>query len=469
MADIDYLKRNVFPGESGGDYNALFGYSNRPGGQFAGVNLTDLTVDQALAFADPSGPYGQWVKGQVGRVATPLGAYQIVGTTLRGAKEGLGLTGSEKMTPELQDQLGMWIYQNQGPGAWEAWGKGGGSVTASSKGGAPMGLLDTQMEDDRGGVVRLLTGEAKPWAGRLNDLGAVLLALSGSPAAGPLLEQMGQRRAEKKDQQATNRTAAWLRAQGRDDLAAAIESGAISGKDAAGIFYTPAEQQGQVVGAEELRKMYPGERIEDGLYSVKPDGTISKVGGGGTTVNLPGQPTIGTIPPGYQAVQGPDGRYTYEPIPGGPAAAEVGAAEKKNQAFADTASDSIGLIDSVINDPALPSVTGMIQGRIPPLTQAGTDLVAKIEQIQGQAFVQAFESLKGGGAITDREGIAAQNAIARLQRSQSPEAYKQSLNELKAILERGRQRALSGNLVSGGGAAGGGATVIDGVTVGEGF
>lgn len=124
MADINYLKANVFPGESGGDYNALFGYANRPGGQFSNVRLTDMTVDQALQFADPSGPYGQSVKGQIGRVATPMGAYQVVGTTLRAAKEGLGLTGNEVMTPELQDAIGMWIYQTQGPGAWEAWGGG---------------------------------------------------------------------------------------------------------------------------------------------------------------------------------------------------------------------------------------------------------------------------------------------------------------------------------------------------------
>ena len=129
---IDELKRNVFPGESGGDYNALFGYANRPGGQFSGTNLTNMTVDQALQFADPSGPYGQSVKGQIGRVATPMGAYQVVGTTLRGAKEGLGLTGNEVMTPELQDAIGMWIYQNQGPQAWEAWGAGGSSPQPSA-------------------------------------------------------------------------------------------------------------------------------------------------------------------------------------------------------------------------------------------------------------------------------------------------------------------------------------------------
>lgn len=115
------IQRGIFAGESGGDYNALFGFSNRPGSRFANVRLTDMTVDDALNFANPKGEYGQWVNGQIGRVATPMGAYQIVGTTLRAAKEGLGLTGNERMSQSLQDALGYWIYQNQGVGAWEGY------------------------------------------------------------------------------------------------------------------------------------------------------------------------------------------------------------------------------------------------------------------------------------------------------------------------------------------------------------
>lgn len=115
------IRNGIFAGESGGDYNALFGYQNRKGGKFSRVRLTDMTVDEAIAFSDPRGAYGQWVKGQIGRVATPMGAYQIVGTTLRAAKRGLGLQGDELMTPELQERLGIWIYRQQGTGAWEGY------------------------------------------------------------------------------------------------------------------------------------------------------------------------------------------------------------------------------------------------------------------------------------------------------------------------------------------------------------
>lgn len=240
---IDELKRNVFPGESGGDYNALFGYANRPGGQFAGTNLTDMTVDQALQFASPSGPYGQSVKGQIGRVATPMGAFQVVGSTLRAAKAGLGLTGSEKMTPELQDAIGMWIYQNQGPNAWEGWGKSGGGsssvTTMSSKGGAkPMGLLD--MQDEPQTFAERLKSQWQ--SGELKDriaLAANTLRMNPDQNLAAALQGRQQAREERAT---INKTAQWLALQGREDLAQAMLTGGLDGKTAATIALKPADK-----------------------------------------------------------------------------------------------------------------------------------------------------------------------------------------------------------------------------------
>ena len=240
---IDELKRNVFPGESGGDYNALFGYANRPGGQFAGTNLTDMTVDQALQFSSPSGPYGQSVEGQIGRVATPMGAWQVVGTTLKAAKQGLGLTGSEKMTPELQDAIGMWIYQNQGPGAWEGWGKGGGGsssvTTMSSKGGAkPMGLLD--MQDEPQTFAERLKSQWQ--SGELKDriaLAANTLRMNPDQNLAAALQGRQQAREERAT---INKTAQWLALQGREDLAQAMLTGGLDAKSAVAVAMRPADK-----------------------------------------------------------------------------------------------------------------------------------------------------------------------------------------------------------------------------------
>ena len=265
----EQLKRMVFPGESGGDYNALFGYANRPGGQFEGVNLTDMTVNQALQFANPSGAYGQYVlrnrpDPEMG-VATPMGAYQVVGRTLRAAMQGLGLTGNERMTPELQDQIGMWIYENQGPGAWQAWGRGGGSGSASSgEGGTmPMGLFDMQEEPQTFG--QRLKRDFQ--SGELMDRIA-LAANSLRLEPDQNLAQMIQIRQEKRGEKDTaNRTAQWLMSQNRQDLAEALMTGAIDAKTAV----ATALQKKDAVNAVEVNGKLVNPETGEVLYDGGPD------------------------------------------------------------------------------------------------------------------------------------------------------------------------------------------------------
>lgn len=90
--------------EGGGNYSTLFGHSQN-GGRFSGVDVSKMTLAQLSDFASPSGEYGQWVKGKVGRVATPMGRYQIVGTTLRGAAKEMGLSPDTVFTPQTQTAI----------------------------------------------------------------------------------------------------------------------------------------------------------------------------------------------------------------------------------------------------------------------------------------------------------------------------------------------------------------------------
>jgi hypothetical protein len=98
-------------------------------------------------------------------------------------------------------------------------------------------------------------------------------------------------------------------------------------------------------------------------------------------------------------------------------------------------------IDKLIKHPGLSSITG-IRSKIPIIpgtAQAGADALAK--QIQGQTFLQAYNSLKGGGAITEAEGTKAEAAIARLSRAQDTEEYVDALEDLKKVLDRGLKKA----------------------------
>jgi hypothetical protein len=90
--------------EGGGRYDTLFGHSQN-GGRFAGVDVSKMTLDELAEFSKPSGEYGQWVKGKVGRVATPMGFGQIVGTTMRNTAQQMGLPSDTVFNQETQTNM----------------------------------------------------------------------------------------------------------------------------------------------------------------------------------------------------------------------------------------------------------------------------------------------------------------------------------------------------------------------------
>lgn len=73
------------------------------------------------------------------------------------------------------------------------------------------------------------------------------------------------------------------------------------------------------------------------------------------------------------------------------------------------------------------------------------DFISRLEQVGGKQFLEAFESLKGGGAITQVEGEKATQAIARMQRSQTEAEFVRALTEFQGIvkgaIKRQRDRA----------------------------
>lgn len=98
--------------ESGGaddQYDTLFGYRNRNNG----VRVSEMTIGEAGQFASPSGEYGQSVNAEIGRVATPMGKFQIVGTTLRGLQRDLELPDNVPFSPQVQEQLGLFLAQRR--------------------------------------------------------------------------------------------------------------------------------------------------------------------------------------------------------------------------------------------------------------------------------------------------------------------------------------------------------------------
>jgi hypothetical protein len=66
---------------------------------------------------------------------------------------------------------------------------------------------------------------------------------------------------------------------------------------------------------------------------------------------------------------------------------------------------------------------------------------ALVDQVKGQNFMTAFQSLKGAGAITEQEGAKAEKAQARLDRAQSEKDFDTALKDLKEVVMAGMERA----------------------------
>ena len=97
--------------EGAGNYSTLFGHSQKRGGPFENVDVSRMTLGELKRFSAPTGAYGQWVKGELARngqrarVATPMGRYQFVGTTLSRVAKQMGLSDDTVFDARTQDAM----------------------------------------------------------------------------------------------------------------------------------------------------------------------------------------------------------------------------------------------------------------------------------------------------------------------------------------------------------------------------
>ena len=134
-------------------------------------------------------------------------------------------------------------------------------------------------------------------------------------------------------------------------------------------------------------------------------------------------------------------------------------ATQKRQAVLDEISSMRGTIGSLLTHPGFSGSVGMknsAYGFGLPIVGSSTepyagtpeaDFKAMLDQVQGAAFLQAFERLKGGGQITQIEGEKATQAIIRAQQSQSEDGFKKSMQEALELLNRAEKRVTSGESV----------------------
>jgi hypothetical protein len=106
------------------------------------------------------------------------------------------------------------------------------------------------------------------------------------------------------------------------------------------------------------------------------------------------------------------------------------------------ANTTLSVLERMKTHPGREGSTGFIQGMLPARTSDQLDFQSLVDQTKGQSFLQAFQMLKGAGAITDIEGAKATDAISRLGNQRlSDQDYLGAINDLETVIKTGLTRA----------------------------
>ena len=425
---FDLYKDRIIAGESGGNPNALYG--NR-----AGYGTpTEMTFGEVFYdLAAPDGAYAKDVRNELGYTATPVGLYQVVGDTGRSMMEKHGIDPNLPFTPENQEMLARLIYDEQGPGAWEALKK---------KGSGPVSARDHINQFDQ-----MLAFEAEPMSQRhqvarvLGNAGDRMMAL-GSGRGLPQMLRGDLQYQNNEKRHGRNQTAQYLSKMGMHDLASAVATGEMSGGAAMNLMY----QYGGVGGA--------GGSTEYGTtvrYGTDPDGSqfAYVVGKDGSVKRLDSNGA--DLGGGVMKVDTETGTVLLDKATGAPighVGDDAGGARmrdmgiKYNEAV-DMYSQAAPLMEQLFNHPGMDAATGPVAGnydltdpaQAALLSEDGRAFANLHNQLRSKAFLQAFESLKGGGPITDVEGQAATDALIRVNRATSSDEYRKALIEFNKHLQ----------------------------------
>lgn len=109
---------------------------------------------------------------------------------------------------------------------------------------------------------------------------------------------------------------------------------------------------------------------------------------------------------------------------------------------------TVKLIDDLVAHPGFSTTVGA-KGPTGALASFGygipgtdaQDFKVRLDQLKGQAFLQAYQTLKGGGSISNAEDTKATQAMNRMQTSQSEVEFKRAAQEFKDVLQAGLSRA----------------------------
>lgn len=208
------------------------------------------------------------------------------------------------------------------------------------------------------------------------------------------------------------------------------------------------------------KKSVSGEFGMTPIWGVGPDGKAAVL-----QLGKSGDAKQSALPPGFELardpikVEGPTGTAILDPqtrqqvgfipkdVRGAAKEKELGDAQGQAEAnlptLIATAENSLKTIQQLENHPGKKNWGALGMGAmLPDMPGSSTrGFGALVDQVKGQNFLTAFQSLKGAGAITEMEGAKAEKAQARLDRAQNEHDFDAALKDLKEVITAGMMRA----------------------------
>jgi len=210
------------------------------------------------------------------------------------------------------------------------------------------------------------------------------------------------------------------------DRSAAAEQYGLTGEDATSFVLTGQLPTGRFGSAEVGLNPVP-------VYDDKGNVRLYQPSKSGTPVEM-------QFPEGYRPLSPFD--TSYQRSKGGAAGKMEGEASFDLPRVEQNASQTLGVLQRMKTHAGREGSTGFIQGALPSRSSDQVDFQSLVDQTQGQAFLQAFQMLKGAGQITEIEGQKATQAISRLGNQRLSDAdYLQAIADLEEVINNGLARA----------------------------
>lgn len=183
------------------------------------------------------------------------------------------------------------------------------------------------------------------------------------------------------------------------------------------------------------------------LGAIGKDSRFHKLDTGGVEVS-PGVTwkDFGTYQQAFDRSGNPVGPQVPKDVAGAEAAKVEGKA--RGEARATLPSDlqageaALKEVDDLVKSEGFNEIFGPLDQMRPNWTMSakGRDALTRFNQLKGRAFLQAYSMLKGGGQITEVEGVKAENAMARLDRALSEDEAQVALKDFREAIEAGMQK-----------------------------